>query len=47
MRKFKNIVRKSMYQRIMDEVYSPLYKYNWVDVPDMENVSVSRYKVGF
>lgn len=27
----------------MDEVYSPLYKYNWVDVPDMENVSVSRY----
>ena len=43
MRKFKNIVRKSMYQRIMDEVYSPLYKYNWVDVPDMENVSVSRY----
>ena len=42
MRKFKNIVRKSMYQRIMDEVYSPLYKYDWVDVPDMENVSVSR-----
>lgn len=42
MRKFKNIVRKSMYQRIMDEVYSPLYKYGWVDVPDMENVSVSR-----
>ena len=42
MRKFKNIVRKSMYQRIMDEVYSPLYRYGWVDVPDMENVSVSR-----
>ena len=32
-----------MYQRIMDEVYSPLYKYDWVDVPDMENVRVSRY----
>lgn len=27
----------------MDEVYSPLYKYDWVDVPDMENVSVSRW----
>ena len=43
MRKFKNIVRKSVYQRMMDEVYSPLYKYGWTDVPDMENVSVSRW----
>ena len=43
MKKFKNIVRKSVYQRIMDEVYSPLYKYGWTDVPDMENVSVIRW----
>ena len=43
MRKFKNVVRKSVYQRIMDEVYSPLYKRGWMNVPDMENVRVSRY----
>ena len=43
MKKFKNIVRKSVYQRIMDEVYSPLYKYGWTDIPDMENVSVIRW----
>ena len=43
MRKIKNVVRKSVYQRIMDEVYTPLYKRGWMDVPDMENVRVSRY----
>ena len=43
MRKIKTVVRKSVYQRIMEEVYTPLYKRGWMDVPDMENVRVSRY----
>lgn len=45
MRKIKNVVRKSVYQRIMDEVYTPLYKRGWMDVPDMENVRVLSYKI--